>query len=198
MILYDHIKHQIHLRWTIILSFFCFLSFTEAASRRINDERIMERAQLLYRNSSMLADFIPVQFHVTPWVREPSGYWQPFVFNFETVFLNQSFANAFLEQLDKWWWLSIVLSIIYVCLVFYGTSLMKNRKPYETRTSLIMWNVSLAIFSSLGAIRSVPCMLYSLKYESLYITICDRSQFHSITTFWWVHATDRSEMRTTR
>ncbi|CAF2432285.1 unnamed protein product [Rotaria sp. Silwood2] len=102
-------------------------------------------------------------FNITPWVRDPVGIYHPFVFDFEKKFFDKTHAHNIHVWMNKWWWLSIVYSVIYIGLIYYGRSLMEKRERYELRLPLILWNVSLALFSIFGMIRCVPEMIYALN-----------------------------------
>lgn len=47
----------------------------------------------------------------------------------------------------------IIASLTYVIIVFFGQSMLKNRRPLSLKPLLFLWNTSLAVFSILGAIR---------------------------------------------
>ena len=124
------------------------------------------------------------QFRMTDWVRDPHGLWHPFVFEFEKKFFDRTYAENIYQWMNQWWWLSIVYSIIYVIFIYYGRSLMENRERFELRYPLILWNVSLAIFSIFGMIRCVPEMIYGLTTRGLQYTICDHKNIYGVTGYW--------------
>ena len=146
----------------------------------------MELVQSFWRNPFIKEYLNPKQLHVTPWVLDPNGLSHPFVFEFEQRFFDKVYAANIYEWMNKWWWLSIVYSIIYVILIYYGRSLMESRERFELRIPLILWNLGLALFSIFGVLRCVPEMLFSLHQEGLQYTICDRSNIHGITGYWCV------------
>lgn len=147
----------------------------------------METVQSLLENKFLQEYFNLTQLHVHPWIRDPNGLHHPLVFDFELKFFDKTYANNIYEWMNKWWWLSIVYSMIYVVLIYYGRSLMESRERFEARLPLIFWNLGLAIFSIFGMIRCVPEMLFSLSIEGLQYTICDRSNIHGITGYWLVN-----------
>ena len=53
------------------------------------------------------------------------------------------------------------LSSTYIALVFKGRRWMQNRKPYNLNKSLILWNIGLAVFSTMGAASYLPKVLYT-------------------------------------
>lgn len=146
----------------------------------------MEVFEAFYRNPILREYFNPNQLQVTPWVRDPIGLHHPFVFDFEKKFFDKTYAHNIYAWMNKWWWLSIVYSIIYVIFIYYGRSLMEKRERYELRLPLILWNTALALFSVFGMIRCVPEMIYALDKKGLQYTICDNSSIYGVTGFWYV------------
>src|ERR1700722_9702944 len=107
----------------------------------------METVQSLYQNVFLREYFNLNQLRVKPWIRDPNGLSHPLVFDFELKFFDRTYAHNIYKWMNKWWWLSIVYSIIYVILIYYGRSLMESRERIEARRALILWNLRLAIFS---------------------------------------------------
>jgi hypothetical protein len=146
----------------------------------------METVQSLYTNRFLREYFDPSQLSIRPWVVDPNGLSHPFVFDFELKFFDKTYAQNIHEWMNKWWWLSIVYSVIYVILIYYGRSLMESRERLELRVPLILWNLGLAIFSIFGMVRCLPEMVYALNKNGLQYTICDRSNINGITGYWCV------------
>jgi len=169
-------------------------SIRRTITRKTTHIHLMEALQSLVNKSIIRTYLDEVQLPVTPWLCEPNGFWNPLVFDFETIMFDRVYADAIFDWIQKWWWMSIVLSIIYICLIYYGRWLMDSRKRFEVRILLILWNISLALFSIFGAIRCVPSIFYSLKNESLYKSICDQSTIYGVTGFWWVYETYKSDL----
>ncbi|CAF4801640.1 unnamed protein product, partial [Rotaria socialis] len=144
----------------------------------------MEVFESFYRNPILREYLNPKQLQVTPWVLDPIGINHPFVFDFEKKFFDKTYAHNIYNWMNKWWWLSIVYSIIYVGFIYYGRSLMEKRERFELRLPLILWNVALALFSIFGMIRCVPEMIYGIDKRGLQYTICDNSNIYGVTGFW--------------
>ncbi|CAF2187808.1 unnamed protein product [Rotaria magnacalcarata] len=144
----------------------------------------MEVFESFYRNPILREYLDPKQLQVTPWVLDPIGIHHPFVFDFEKKFFDKTYAHNIYNWMNKWWWLSIVYSIIYVGFIYYGRSLMEKRERFELRLPLILWNVALASFSIFGMIRCVPEMIYGIDKRGLQYTICDNSNIYGVTGFW--------------
>jgi len=79
----------------------------------------------------------------------------------------------------KWmaenWPLSIIISGIYLTLIFGGRNLMRCSKPFEIKGVLAMWNIFLATFSFIGFARTFP-ELYQVVNgtDGLHRSICTR------------------------
>lgn len=70
----------------------------------------------------------------------------------------------------KYWYHSIVISSLYYLFVCILQRLMRDRKAFELRIPLILWNIMLATFSFIGLIRfSEVCNLF--YFITLYIVL---------------------------
>lgn len=144
----------------------------------------MSSTPTLFDNQFLQEYFNLSHLRVIPWIRDPNGLHHPFVFEFELKFFDRTYAHNIYAWMNQWWWLSIVYSIIYVMLIYYGRSLMESRERFQLRVPLILWNLGLAIFSIFGMVRCLPEMVYSLSREGLQYTICNRSNIYGITGYW--------------
>jgi len=85
------------------------------------------------------------------------------------------------------WNISIYASAIYVILIFLGQHLMKNREPYELRKALLGWNVSLALFSAVGFLRSFPELWYEWTVSpigGIQRSVCFADNHNVATSLW--------------
>lgn len=146
----------------------------------------MDLFETIAKNPIVQEYIDPKQFQITPWVKDPIGFQHPFVFEFEKKFFDKTYAQNIYAWMNQWWWLSIIYSIVYVVLIYFGRSLMENRERFELRIPLILWNLSLAAFSIFGVIRCVPEMIYGLDKLGLQYTICDHSNIYGVTGYWSV------------
>jgi len=71
------------------------------------------------------------------------------------------------------WWLPIGALLLYAFVVFAGPRIMKDREAFDLKTPLILWNLGLALFSAMGASRTVPQLLYNLSAFSFDDTVCN-------------------------
>ncbi|OWF47968.1 Elongation of very long chain fatty acids protein 6 [Mizuhopecten yessoensis] len=61
---------------------------------------------------------------------------------------------------------------------------MENRPRYELRPYLVIWNATLGIFSIFGAVRVVPTLIYSAKYNGKEYTLCSSLDTMDVNEFW--------------
>lgn len=73
--------------------------------------------------------------------------------------------------------------IIYLAFIRLGTKYMENRKPFNLKWSLFLWNASLAIFSIAGSIRAVHDVLYLTSNFGFNESVC-RCFPHNVRGFW--------------
>jgi len=72
----------------------------------------------------------------------------------------------------RWFWAAPVASSLYLVFLWAGNALMKDRKPFNLKTPLALWNLLLAVFSFIGAVRTVPHLLMMLNQEGFEYTVC--------------------------
>jgi len=61
---------------------------------------------------------------------------------------------------------------VYLVAIFAGKRYMRDRKPWQWRNQLAVWNFCLSIFSFWGMIRLLPPIIHYIKTLSLYENIC--------------------------
>ncbi|CAG0884271.1 unnamed protein product [Cyprideis torosa] len=89
--------------------------------------------------------------------------WYPPHFPLEDEFDN---VASFLWMQENWT-LSIWISVIYVCTIFLGRRIMKNRPAFDLKQPMEIWNCVLAVYSILGCMKSVPYLLTVIQKEGL-------------------------------
>jgi len=65
---------------------------------------------------------------------------------------------------------------LYVLIITLGPRLMKDRKPFQLKTPLALWNLSLSVFSLCGMARTVPHLLHTIATKPFRDTICTDSE----------------------
>eukprot|EP00922_Rhytidocystis_sp_ex-Travisia-forbesii_P015078 GHVS01022531.1.p1 GENE.GHVS01022531.1~~GHVS01022531.1.p1 ORF type:complete len:460 (-),score=71.69 GHVS01022531.1:60-1439(-) len=68
--------------------------------------------------------------------------------------------------------IGFVSVVLYLLFIYFGTKIMKNRKPFDLQKPLKYWNLCLAIFSLVGTLRVVPHVVYVLKRFGFVTTLC--------------------------
>ncbi|XP_028936185.1 elongation of very long chain fatty acids protein 3 [Ornithorhynchus anatinus] len=100
-------------------------------------------------------------------------------------------AYDFEHQLDlrpwivDYWRTSFPMVVVYLLLIFMGQRVMKGRSGYNLRLPLMLWSLSLAIFSILGMVRTWGFMKAVLLWGGLKQSVCF-SRFHNdpVIRFW--------------
>ena len=83
--------------------------------------------------------------------------------------------NGQLKWFESHWFYSFHLSIVYIICVYFGLKLMENRKAFELRKPLAVWNGFLAIFSILGTFQCFPEFIEILSSKGLIESFCSIS-----------------------
>jgi hypothetical protein len=60
----------------------------------------------------------------------------------------------------------------YLVMCYMGPMIMKNSKPFDLRWPLVFWNLFLATFSVIGAIKTVPELLTRISTNTFEESIC--------------------------
>jgi len=89
-------------------------------------------------------------------------------FSFEREFQAEDLA-AFCRQ---WWWVGTLATSLYLVGLWVGTAAMRDRKPYDLKKALAAWNLFLAVFSFIGAVRTVPHLFLMLWTYGFQYTVC--------------------------
>lgn len=97
-----------------------------------------------------------------------TNYTYGFTFNFEEEFEVTDYTGWMRVN----WWHSIIWTSLYVSFIHAGQRYMDGRSKFELRGLLSAWNVILAVFSTLGALRTVPEMVHLLYNYGLGFTVC--------------------------
>lgn len=110
-----------------------------------------------------------------------------YTFRFESDFVYQDAVAWMCEN----WTLGFYYVMIYVIFIFVGQYAMKNKPRFELRILLSLWNAALAIFSIMGALRTIPEFLHILTNYGLYHSVCvpsfiEQDQVASFWTFMFV------------
>jgi len=92
-----------------------------------------------------------------------------YMFNFEQEF-EHSVVRIWME--DNWVGVCTWASGIYLLLIFGGQSVMATRSPFQLRGPLTAWNMMLAVFSIMGAARTLPEFCHTFSTQGFYHSLC--------------------------
>ncbi|GMS93969.1 hypothetical protein PENTCL1PPCAC_16143, partial [Pristionchus entomophagus] len=82
------------------------------------------------------------------------------------------------------WTYTIWIAVAYSVGIHALQSAMANRRPFELKTPLILWNAALAVFSLAGAIRMFEEFSYVLRTRPLLESILYTVDINSSAAFW--------------
>ncbi|KAF8375123.1 hypothetical protein PRIPAC_81552 [Pristionchus pacificus] len=86
--------------------------------------------------------------------------------------------------LQNYWQHTITVSVAYYLLIKSIQWSMKNRPALNLRLPLIIWNLSLAIFSVCGFLRFGEDFVMSLSIRGIYTTFCTNPPTRGVAPFW--------------
>mmetsp|Transcript_27756 Transcript_27756/g.36379 ORF Transcript_27756/g.36379 Transcript_27756/m.36379 type:complete len:288 (+) Transcript_27756:144-1007(+) len=66
----------------------------------------------------------------------------------------------------------IIAVIIYLLFCYFGLKIMKEKKPFDLKLLLALWNLGLSAFSAIGMIRTVPHLAWLLYHHGFNDLIC--------------------------
>ncbi|CAG7828894.1 unnamed protein product [Allacma fusca] len=91
--------------------------------------------------------------------------------------------------MSKNWNISLYITGAYVLSIFAGQSWMKNRPAFVLRKQLAIWNISLAVFSILATVRTLPELLGILaRPNGLHHSVCSPCEDVSPDSAFWAWA----------
>lgn len=70
------------------------------------------------------------------------------------------------------WWMGYAAVAFYLFALWAGQMTMKAREPFGLKKCLVAWNLFLAVFSILGALRTVPHLVMLLNHFGFQWTLC--------------------------
>lgn len=110
---------------------------------------------------------VPI-FHEQLWHRYP-WLWFMYPFHAEREF-NSAPGHDFVKANPTV--LPLCICAAYIFLVFWGQQRMASRKQYSLKTPLALWNLSLSVFSFMGASRIIPHLFTNLYFLGFTDSIC--------------------------
>ena len=76
------------------------------------------------------------------------------------------------DFMNRHWEVPAIACTLYLFGIWYGTKVMRDRKPFDLRLALTAWNLGLSIFSFFGAARLVPALAYNIAEMGFTETLC--------------------------
>uniref|UniRef100_A0A915AY29 Elongation of very long chain fatty acids protein n=1 Tax=Parascaris univalens TaxID=6257 RepID=A0A915AY29_PARUN len=86
--------------------------------------------------------------------------------------------------LQRNWYHSITISIVYFILIKFIQRKMRDREAFNLRIPLFFWNASLAIFSLFGFLRYSEEVFYSVTVLGMYKSLCYTIHTNGVAAFW--------------
>ncbi|CAL8116660.1 unnamed protein product [Orchesella dallaii] len=121
---------------------------------------------------------------------------QPVIFENETFWQYQTVENSYeFERVDIVYWrdflknqwaLPFYAAGLYLVTIFGLEYYMKERKAFNLRVPLILWNGALGIFSIMGFYRTFPPLFNSFMNDGLMRSICILDFPNVQMTFWGI------------
>ncbi|XP_065205769.1 very long chain fatty acid elongase 6-like [Planococcus citri] len=108
-----------------------------------------------------------------------------YVYTFESNFSPQNAKQWVQENCSN----GFIICGIYLSVIFTLKLYMRNKPRFELRRALTLWNIGLGIFSTLGALRTVPELYHMVSRNSVYHSVCYPTVVEPIkaTEYWaWV------------
>lgn len=111
---------------------------------------------------------------VYPWEWDPNAPWTFIDFlypsRWEREFESEVLRLTLRDKVARWG--GPHAAVIYLILLYLGQKFMEQRKPFDLKTPLAMWNLFLAIYSFCGLIRVVPHLCLMLYHFGFEYTLC--------------------------
>ena len=76
------------------------------------------------------------------------------------------------EWVSTHWNIPIVACVTYLIFCYRGCKDMENKKPYDLKMELAIWNALLSLFSFIGMFRTVPFLLARLMEGTYRDSVC--------------------------
>jgi len=96
----------------------------------------------------------------------------PSISIFYTTFEQNYDPFTMLEWMQSRPHLPIGAIVAYCAFCIFGKMYMKSKDPWQWRKILAFWNLSLCIFSWVGAMRTAPQLVYNLSTMSIRDNMC--------------------------
>ena len=75
-------------------------------------------------------------------------------------------------------WFPVVAVALYASFIFFGKKYFQNRKPWNWRNTMMLWNLSLSVFSAIGFLRTFPMLVHIWTNYSFQENFCTNAEQH--------------------
>lgn len=107
-----------------------------------------------------------------------------YLFYYERKFFNYAYRDSKREWMSRNWSKSLYYAFAYIVVIFALKRIMKNRERFDLRGALVGWNLALAVFSALGAIRVWPEFIHAVSNYGVEYSVCNNSFTHGVSGCW--------------
>lgn len=135
----------------------------------------MYREASLYRlNSTSVGSLSEVKrrFHDAPLYKRYPEQLHSIYFEYEK---NWDYGVQSVLQANELWRIGLPFQIVavYLLVIYSIQHLMKDRKPFQVKTSWCIWNLFLSIFSFCGMMRMLPFLIEEVFFgKGVYHSVC--------------------------
>ncbi|CAL8330036.1 very long chain fatty acid elongase 6 [Gadus morhua] len=106
----------------------------------------------------------------------------------EYEFERQFNEDEAIRWMQENWKKSFLFCSLYAACIIGGRHLMKQREKFELRKPLVLWSLTLAVFSIFGAVRTGSYMMHILLTKGLQHSVCDQSFYNGPVSKFWAYA----------
>lgn len=91
-------------------------------------------------------------------------------------------TEATVAWMKQYWTISLYTCVAYIVLTFAGQRLMKEREAFDLRKPLIIWNITLCIFSTFAVVGVAPSLTHNFLKGGIVYGVC--RSFGAYDTVW--------------
>ncbi|XP_005995200.1 elongation of very long chain fatty acids protein 6-like [Latimeria chalumnae] len=106
----------------------------------------------------------------------------------EYEFERQFDERRAIQWMQANWSKSFIFCAVYAVLIFGGQYFMKERRKFDLRKLLVLWSLTLALFSMIGAVRTGWYMWHVLHTSGFKQSVCDQSFYSGPVSKFWAYA----------
>jgi len=138
------------------------------------EDKLLQDTRIFDFHKNDVEGFSQMEY-VTPFVYERELWVEKIVYGHLS-----SILQLFLDN----WHHTAYISLAYVIIIFGLKKYMSTRKRFEIQTPLFLWSLALAVFSIIGAIRTIGEAIWTFSNHDVYYSACNPSIYYGSTAFW--------------